>query len=114
MCRSSVPASAVQPRCTVENAGATPVILVEVAPAFTFRGLQGASYRLEVFMLLIPTTIAAGETLAQEVTVVDELLPPEPWVSFHERVKVDLTLWFDGFARPVSRQVVVQGCTEAV
>ena len=99
---------------TVENTSATPVVLVEVAPAFAFRGPQGASYRLEVFMLIIPTTIAAGGMLVQEVTVVDEFLPPDPWVSFHDRVKVDLALWFDGYARPVSRQVVVQGCTEAV
>ena len=98
---------------SIENSSATPVTLVEVAPAFTFRGPHGATYHLEVFMLIIPTVIGPGEVLTQEVSIVDALLPPDPWVSFHERVKVGVTLWFEGYQRPFTRQVV-QPCEPAV
>ena len=97
---------------SIENSSATPVTLVEVAPAFTFRGPHGVRYHLEVFMLIIPTVVGPGELLTQEVTVVDALLPPDPWVSFHERVKVAVTLWFEGYQRPLTRQVV-QPCEPA-
>jgi hypothetical protein len=98
---------------SIENTSATPVTLVEVAPAFTFRGPHGATYHLEVFMLIIHTVLGPGETLTQEVTVVDGLLPPDPWVSFRERVTVGVTLWFERYPRPLTRQVV-QPCEPAV
>ena len=98
---------------SIENTSTTPVTLIEVAPAFTFRGPQGATYHLEVFMLIIPTVIGPGEFLTQEIMVVDDVLPPDPWINFRERVTVGVTLWFEGYQRPLTRQVV-QPCDPAV
>ena len=52
---------------SIENTGATPMTLVEVAPAFTFRDRTVSAYHLEVFMLIIPTMIGPGEILNPEV-----------------------------------------------
>lgn len=97
---------------TVTNVGDEPRTLVELSPRVTFPhpATRQESAGLEVFILLIPTTIAPGETWTYGLPVTDEMLPPFDWVTFHNDIRVDVGLWFTELPRPIARRFFAGPC----